>query len=162
VKKWQKMDFSLLRKTNFQKAISGDLLKTFPFSSNKMSQDVKSKIENLYKKTKISATYNKVNKSNLFVTVFAFTPASKKDPAGLKPGYAHLPPHKLCNRNSCSGSVPVCTAMLHHRLRTSSCTVTVSWSPAGFVPRSRLPGTNLYLDGKNTCHASLPTALENS
>jgi len=59
-----------------------------------------------------------------------FTPASKNVSAGLKPGYAHLHSSWLCVPLQIRGSETTCTAMLHHRLRTSSCTVIVFWSPS--------------------------------
>jgi hypothetical protein len=135
------MDFSPLRKHRFQKKSTSNLLKAYPFSCMKILPAQGIKFEILNKKLNNKhfnnkhATYNKDNKSNLFVTVFA---ASCSEPGNCKlavPGCPHLPPSK-----SCTGS--------YYRLRLCLYRDT---APGGFdhVHRDRLKSclpSGLYRD----------------
>jgi len=109
----------------------------------------------------MSATYNKDNKSHLFVTVFAFNPAPKINPSGqLNPDTRICTPVNFCtgiwywlrpNLYRDTAPVPTYQNPVTRYITDNLATL--------YRDRASCQET-LYHDGKNRAMHSLPSALE--
>ena len=104
------------------------LREIYSFSALGLSPDDECKIEILNKGVgKTSATHNKDNRSNLFVTIFAVTPAVKKTTVNLVPGCPQMLSINIRSKEN-DESTSILRPSLLHWLRLNSCTVSQKWS----------------------------------